>query len=183
MPLYQPISSPHTRNWTTSKSLGIVATLPSWLIFYKNFFHGLPPQPAGDNGTIVCISQSLKAIYILEPLDQDIASYIMGVMLESNPVEGRQDVPASSPIGLKYGHSVADACIPVLDRLRECSCSRGGFLRFFRSPALIRPGASRLATSPRPSQLEARASAFLILLHLVQESLFFENTCSLTLQS
>ena len=49
----------------------------------------------------------------------------MGVMLESNLVEGRQDIPASGPVGLKYGQSVTDAClswqstIPVLDRLRE----------------------------------------------------------------
>ena len=49
----------------------------------------------------------------------------MGVMIESNLVEGRQDIPASGPAGLKYGQSVTDACIswettvPVLDRLRE----------------------------------------------------------------
>ncbi|KAF8908896.1 3-deoxy-7-phosphoheptulonate synthase [Gymnopilus junonius] len=53
------------------------------------------------------------------------ASYIMGVMIESNLVEGRQDIPASGPAGLKHGQSVTDACIswettaPVLDRLRE----------------------------------------------------------------
>ncbi|KAI0061624.1 phospho-2-dehydro-3-deoxyheptonate aldolase [Artomyces pyxidatus] len=55
----------------------------------------------------------------------DTASLIMGVMLESNLVEGRQDISASGPAGLKYGQSVTDACInweqtvPVLDRLRE----------------------------------------------------------------
>ena len=72
----------------------------------------------------------------------------MGVMLESNLVEGRQDIPSSGPAGLKYGVSVTgtfprlwgptqhsgidldsptftDACIsweqtvPVLDRLRQ----------------------------------------------------------------
>jgi 3-deoxy-7-phosphoheptulonate synthase len=49
----------------------------------------------------------------------------MGVMIESNLVEGRQDIPVSGPVGLKYGQSVTDACIswemtvPVLDRLRE----------------------------------------------------------------
>lgn len=53
------------------------------------------------------------------------SSKIMGVMLESNLVEGRQDIPASGPAGLKYGLSVTDAClswemtVPVLDRLRE----------------------------------------------------------------
>lgn len=50
---------------------------------------------------------------------------IMGVMLESNLVEGRQDIPASGPAGLKYGQSVTDACIsweatvPALDLLRR----------------------------------------------------------------
>lgn len=56
---------------------------------------------------------------------EDTANYIMGVMIESNLVEGRQDIPASGPAGLKYGQSVTDACIswettvPVLERLRE----------------------------------------------------------------
>ncbi|EJD37224.1 3-deoxy-7-phosphoheptulonate synthase [Auricularia subglabra TFB-10046 SS5] len=55
----------------------------------------------------------------------DTGPLIMGVMLESNLVEGRQDLPAAGPAGLKYGQSVTDACIswettvPVLDRLRK----------------------------------------------------------------
>ena len=73
----------------------------------------------------------------------DTANLIMGVMIESNLVEGRQDIPTTGPSGLKYGLSVTDgkgslyrnglkmltiyavACIswestiPVLDRLRE----------------------------------------------------------------
>lgn len=54
----------------------------------------------------------------------------MGVMIESNLVEGRQDIPVSGPAGLKYGQSVTDACIswemtvPLLDRLREGVQSR-----------------------------------------------------------
>lgn len=46
-------------------------------------------------------------------------------MLESNLLEGRQDIPASGPAGLKYGQSVTDACIsweqtvPALDALRK----------------------------------------------------------------
>lgn len=50
---------------------------------------------------------------------------ILGVMLESNLVEGRQDIPSSGATGLKWGQSITDACIswestvPVLDRLRE----------------------------------------------------------------
>ncbi|KAG6866281.1 hypothetical protein C0991_006377 [Blastosporella zonata] len=56
---------------------------------------------------------------------EDTAALIMGVMLESNLVEGRQDIPVSGPNGLKYGQSVTDAClswqntVPALDRLRE----------------------------------------------------------------
>jgi len=56
---------------------------------------------------------------------QDTSAFIMGVMLESNLVEGRQDVPSSGPAGLKYGQSVTDAClswdmtVPALERLRE----------------------------------------------------------------
>jgi len=53
------------------------------------------------------------------------SSSIMGVMIESNLVEGRQDIPATGAHGLTYGQSVTDACIDwettvkVLDRLRE----------------------------------------------------------------
>ncbi|KAK7056829.1 hypothetical protein VNI00_002546 [Paramarasmius palmivorus] len=56
---------------------------------------------------------------------EDTAFNIMGVMLESNLAEGRQDITAAGPSALKYGQSVTDACIswettvPVLDRLRE----------------------------------------------------------------
>ncbi|KII90771.1 hypothetical protein PLICRDRAFT_697253 [Plicaturopsis crispa FD-325 SS-3] len=55
----------------------------------------------------------------------DTGAYIMGVMIESNLVEGRQDIPSSGIAGLKYGQSVTDACIswedtiPALERLRE----------------------------------------------------------------
>ena len=55
----------------------------------------------------------------------DTSSSIMGVMIESNLVEGRQDIPPSGQAGLKYGQSVTDACIsweqtvPVLERLRQ----------------------------------------------------------------
>ena len=49
----------------------------------------------------------------------------MGVMIESNLVEGRQDLPPSGAAGLKFGQSVTDAClswdmtVPILERLRE----------------------------------------------------------------
>lgn len=70
--------------------------------------------------------QPLVAEDIAQQLESsDTASMIMGVMIESNLVEGRQDIPASGPAGLKYGQSVTDGCIswettiPALDRLRE----------------------------------------------------------------
>ncbi|TFK28040.1 phospho-2-dehydro-3-deoxyheptonate aldolase [Coprinopsis marcescibilis] len=56
---------------------------------------------------------------------EETSALIMGVMIESHLVEGRQDIPPSGPNGLKYGQSVTDACIswettvPVLERLRE----------------------------------------------------------------
>ncbi|KAF7797457.1 hypothetical protein EIP86_008654 [Pleurotus ostreatoroseus] len=71
--------------------------------------------------------QHRKQIEVAEDIvqNEDTAEMIMGVMIESNIIEGRQDIPASGPSGLKYGQSVTDACIsweqtvPVLDRLRE----------------------------------------------------------------
>ncbi|KAK0547925.1 hypothetical protein OC846_003557 [Tilletia horrida] len=41
----------------------------------------------------------------------DNARAIMGVMLESNLVEGKQSIPPEGPVGLTYGQSVTDACI------------------------------------------------------------------------
>ncbi|EIW81371.1 3-deoxy-7-phosphoheptulonate synthase [Coniophora puteana RWD-64-598 SS2] len=74
--------------------------------------------------------QYIKQVEVVEDIvaqlgSSDTAPYIMGVMLESNLVEGRQDIPAMGPAGLKYGQSVTDACLsweqtrPALDRLRE----------------------------------------------------------------
>lgn len=50
---------------------------------------------------------------------------IIGVMIESNLVEGRQDIPPEGPHPLVYGKSVTDACInwddtvKTLDTLKE----------------------------------------------------------------
>ncbi|KZT19469.1 phospho-2-dehydro-3-deoxyheptonate aldolase [Neolentinus lepideus HHB14362 ss-1] len=55
----------------------------------------------------------------------DTSNMIIGVMLESNLVEGRQDIPPSGLAGLTYGQSVTDAClswemtVPILERLRQ----------------------------------------------------------------
>ncbi|PPR01425.1 hypothetical protein CVT24_001899 [Panaeolus cyanescens] len=72
---------------------------------------------------------------IAEQLGSETGPYIMGVMIESNLVEGRQDIPASGPAGLKYGQSVTDACIswettvPTLERLRAGVRARREILR------------------------------------------------------
>ncbi|KAJ1914406.1 hypothetical protein IWQ60_008823 [Tieghemiomyces parasiticus] len=50
---------------------------------------------------------------------------LIGVMIESHLVEGRQDIPAEGPAALRYGQSVTDAClgwedtVKVLESLRE----------------------------------------------------------------
>lgn len=72
---------------------------------------------------------SSNSLFVLLQVQQlssgDTSTYIMGVMIESNLVEGRQDIPLTGPAGLKYGQSVTDAClswemtVPALDRLRE----------------------------------------------------------------
>lgn len=48
----------------------------------------------------------------------DTSAMIMGVMIESNLVEGRQDIPVSGPAGLIYGQSVTGM---------SCHASRGGY--------------------------------------------------------
>jgi len=40
---------------------------------------------------------------------------ISGVMIESNIVEGRQDISATGPSGLRYGQSITDGCINFAD--------------------------------------------------------------------
>ncbi|CAD6884804.1 unnamed protein product [Tilletia controversa] len=55
----------------------------------------------------------------------DNARAIMGVMIESNLVAGKQSIPPEGPVGLTYGQSVTDACIDwettvaALDKLRS----------------------------------------------------------------
>ncbi|KAI8972020.1 3-deoxy-7-phosphoheptulonate synthase [Mycotypha africana] len=55
----------------------------------------------------------------------ETGNYIIGVMIESNINEGRQDIPAEGPYALNYGQSITDACINwedtvnVLENLRE----------------------------------------------------------------
>ncbi|KAI0766410.1 3-deoxy-7-phosphoheptulonate synthase [Trametes elegans] len=91
---------------------------------------GFPPKIMIDCSHGNSQKQHVKQIEVAEDIARqlesgDTSSMIMGVMIESNLVEGRQDIPVSGPAGLKYGQSVTDACIsweqtvPVLERLRE----------------------------------------------------------------
>ncbi|KZT73825.1 3-deoxy-7-phosphoheptulonate synthase [Daedalea quercina L-15889] len=84
--------------------------------------------------------QHKRQIDVAENIAQQLESgdtsvMIMGVMIESNLVEGRQDIPVSGPAALVYGQSVTDACIsweqtvPILDRLREGVRGRRNLLR------------------------------------------------------
>lgn len=66
---------------------------------------------------------------VAEQIEQGDIS-IVGVMIESNINEGRQDVPAEGPQGLKYGVSITDACVDwdttvtMLKRLNEAALKR-----------------------------------------------------------
>ena len=88
----------------------------------------------------------------------------MGVMLESNLVEGRQDIPASGPAGLKYGISVTGK-LPQLQpdhidlRLAQMLAflgsrpSRYSTVCAKRSKAVVRTCVARRWASIRPSFL------------------------------
>lgn len=91
---------------------------------------GLAPKIMIDCSHGNSQKQHQRQVNVAEDIAQqlesgDTADLIMGVMIESNLVEGRQDIPASGRAGLKYGQSVTDAClswettVPALDRLAE----------------------------------------------------------------
>lgn len=91
---------------------------------------GLPSRIMIDCSHGNSSKQHRKQIEVAEDIARqlesaDTSGYITGVMVESNLVEGRQDIPSSGPAGLKYGQSVTDAClswemtVPLLDRLRK----------------------------------------------------------------
>ncbi|KAI9355195.1 3-deoxy-7-phosphoheptulonate synthase [Pilaira anomala] len=51
---------------------------------------------------------------------------IVGVMIESNLVEGRQDIPSEGPHRLTYGQSITDACINWEDTVKTLEILREG---------------------------------------------------------
>jgi len=97
---------------------------------------GLNPKIMIDCSHGNSSKQHRKQIEVAEDIacqleSSDTSPHIMGVMIESNLVEGRQNLPASgSATPLVYGQSVTDACIswestvPVLERLRKGVKSR-----------------------------------------------------------
>ncbi|KAJ8080615.1 hypothetical protein AAF712_003014 [Marasmius tenuissimus] len=91
---------------------------------------GLAPKVMIDCSHGNSQKQHKKQAEVAENIAQQLESgetsrYIMGVMIESNLVEGRQDITAGGQSSLVYGQSVTDAClsweqtVPALDRLRE----------------------------------------------------------------
>ncbi|TFK74777.1 phospho-2-dehydro-3-deoxyheptonate aldolase [Pluteus cervinus] len=91
---------------------------------------GMSPKMMVDCSHGNSSKQFQRQVDVAEDLARQLESsetgpMIMGVMIESNLVEGRQDIPPSGPAGLKYGQSVTDGCINwestvrVLERLRE----------------------------------------------------------------
>jgi len=91
---------------------------------------GLRPKIMIDCSHGNSSKQHSRQIIVADNIAQQLESastspYIFGVMIESNLVEGRQDIGTNGPSGLKYGQSVTDACIgwddtvPTLERLRE----------------------------------------------------------------
>lgn len=99
--------------------------------------------------------QHRRQLEVVEDITQqlslgDTATSIMGVMLESNLVEGRQDILAAGQVGLKYGQSVTDAClswemtVPALDRLREGVRARRHLLQSARKVEPVENGIKEL---------------------------------------
>jgi len=103
---------------------------------------GLSPKIMIDCSHGNSSKQHQRQIQVAEDIAQqlessDTAPFIMGVMVESNLVEGRQDLPppGSAAGPLTYGQSVTDACIsweatvPLLERLRQGVQSRRNAVR------------------------------------------------------
>ncbi|PVV00858.1 hypothetical protein BB560_004743 [Smittium megazygosporum] len=62
--------------------------------------------------------------------EKESGNYIMGVMIESNLVEGRQDIPTTPGAPeLVYGKSVTDACIGWEDTVKALNALRDGVLK------------------------------------------------------
>ncbi|KAI8981007.1 3-deoxy-7-phosphoheptulonate synthase [Pilobolus umbonatus] len=72
--------------------------------------------------------QPIVAQNIAEQLAQPkvTGDNIVGVMIESNLVEGRQDIPTEGPHRLTYGKSITDACINWEDTVKTLNVLREG---------------------------------------------------------
>jgi len=94
--------------------------------------------------------------------EADTARSIMGVMIESNLVEGRQDIPPEGRAALAWGQSVTDACIsweatvPVLDGLRKGVQARRQQLQAKRSSSINGRVASLATPAPQSPALNGK---------------------------
>ncbi|KAG1049329.1 hypothetical protein G6F46_004533 [Rhizopus delemar] len=72
--------------------------------------------------------QPLVAQALVDQLEQPkvTGDNIVGVMIESNLVEGRQDIPNEGPHRLNYGQSITDACINWEDTVKTLDNLRAG---------------------------------------------------------
>ena len=78
-------------------------------------------QGSYNRGQVLGSSNQINVVGDIAEQISEGSPNIMGVMIESNLVEGRQDIVPGQP--LTYGQSVTDACIswedtvPLLDQL------------------------------------------------------------------
>jgi 3-deoxy-7-phosphoheptulonate synthase len=123
-------SAEHVREY--GEKITKAGLFPKIMVSFRNtshellFTHHLQIDCSHGNSSKQHSRQTVVGEDIAVQLESgDTGALIMGVMLESNLVEGRQDIPISGPAGLRYGQSVTDAClsweqtVPILDRLRQ----------------------------------------------------------------
>ncbi|GAA5997753.1 3-deoxy-7-phosphoheptulonate synthase [Rhodotorula paludigena] len=70
--------------------------------------------------------QALVADSVAKQLGEETGANIMGVMIESHLVAGKQSIPSSGPQNLTYGQSVTDACIDWETTVKVLNTLRSG---------------------------------------------------------
>ncbi|KAL1915283.1 uncharacterized protein VTP21DRAFT_6741 [Calcarisporiella thermophila] len=96
---------------------------------------GIPPRLMIDCSHGNSSKQFKRQLVVGEDIANQLATSptgenIMGVMIESHLVEGRQNIPQEGPQALTYGQSITDACInwedtvELLDKLRDAVRAR-----------------------------------------------------------
>jgi len=94
---------------------------------------GLDPRIMIDCSHGNSLKIHTNQISVAEDISKQVAAGnkdIVGVMIESNLVEGNQKIPEEGPQYLRYGQSITDACLswkqtePVLRQLAEATIAR-----------------------------------------------------------